>query len=54
VSNAFKLFQAFELPYNVEEVINDHKASDASQTHPFWVQAAALKQFVTKTGYVPL
>ena len=51
-TNAFKLFQDRELPYNLQDIFENPKINDS--TEDFWQLCSGLKKFYEQQGTLPV
>lgn len=54
VDNSFKVFGYEPVPYAIQEILDDEKASGQEFHSNFWNLVSALKQFVEENGCLPV
>ena len=54
IQNAFKAFSYEAVPFEIQEILDDPKANSEEFHSKFWTLVAALKQFVSERGSLPV
>eukprot|EP01089_Gocevia_fonbrunei_P001628 TRINITY_DN1150_c0_g1_i3.p1 TRINITY_DN1150_c0_g1~~TRINITY_DN1150_c0_g1_i3.p1 ORF type:complete len:551 (-),score=151.11 TRINITY_DN1150_c0_g1_i3:32-1642(-) len=55
IAAAFKAYATYEIPYEVQTVLEDEKSKNiTAESSDFWIIASALREFFEKEGSLPL